>query len=183
MTMLSNLRFIVLLIAGLLSAACAWRSPREDYRNAEQSPPLEVPPPLTPPSWREAVRIPEVGAPRGGGASVAPAAAATLRLMDSPDHAFRRVRTALDRAGEVTVVGEREEERVVEVEVLTVREPTGHFLRRWFGRSRVERERLIVRITPDAADAVRVSVHDVSGRPAAGEAARRVLAVLRQRLG
>ncbi len=182
MTMPANLPLIVVL-AGLLAAACAWRSPREDYRSAEQAPPLEVPPPLTPPSWREAVRIPEVGAQSGGAASAVPASVAALRLMDSPDHAFRRVRTALDRAGEVIVVGEREEERVVEVEVLTVREPTGNFLRRWFGRTRVERERLIVRITPEAADAVRVSVHEPSGRPASGEAARRVLVVLRQRLG
>jgi uncharacterized lipoprotein len=183
MTMPLPFRLVALLIAAMLAASCAWRAPREDYRSAEQTPPLEVPPPLTPPAWREAVRVPEPGAPAGRASASTASAAVGLRLEDSPDHAFRRVRTALDRAGEVTVVGDREEERVVEVEVLTVREPSGNFLRRWFGRSRVERERLFVRITPEGDRAVRITLYDASGRAASGEAARRVLAVLRQRLG
>lgn len=172
-------RHLVLLFAAALAGACAWRSSREDYRSAGQTPPLEVPPPLTAPSWKDATRIPEIGSPKH---SVALFSATALRLEDSVDHAFRRVRTALDRAGEVTVVGESVEERLVEVEVLTVREPAGNFLRRWFGRTRIERERLFVRITPEGDRAVRVIVEDASGRAATGEAARRVLAVLRQRL-
>lgn len=183
MTMPSKFRLLLLLFGALFAASCAWRSPREDYRSAQQTAPLEVPPPLSPPSWREAMRVPEVSAQAGRTAAAAPATASVLRLEDSPDNAFRRVRTALDRAGEVTVVGEREQERLLEVEVLTVREPSGNFLRRWFGRTRVERERLMVRIEPEGEGAVRVVVLDGAGRGVSGEAARRVLAVLRQRLG
>ncbi|MDW8479245.1 MAG: hypothetical protein RML12_04610 [Xanthomonadales bacterium] len=170
-----------LIAAVLLAGGCAWFGTREDYRSATETPPLEVPPPLGRPDWQGATRIPEPVA----GATRAPAAlpGATLRLEDNPDHAFRRVLTALDRAGEVTVVGQAEAERSLEVEVLIVREPEGNFLRRWLGRARIERERLVVRVEPEGESAARVVLLDSGGRPSGGEAARRVLAVLRQRLG
>jgi uncharacterized lipoprotein len=181
------LRSISTLALALLLAGCGMFGTRTEYQRAQQVRPLEVPPELHAPSTQGTMVVPEVGAGRTAASGVPggrPALAGdVLIIADEPANAWRRVSLALDRAGEITVIGSDEAQRTVEVEVVSVVEPQGGWFTRTFRRSRVDRDVFTLQILADGSDRSRVQITDSAGRPASGEAARRISSVLRQRLG
>jgi uncharacterized lipoprotein len=183
--MIFRLTFILVLAA--LLAGCGMFGKRSEYQRAQQTRPLEVPPELHAPSIQGTMLVPEIGAVRGGEGAPAPTRPAlvgdVLVIQDEPGNAWRRVALALDRAGEVTVIASDEVQRTVEVELVSVVEPQGGWFSRTFRRSRVERDTYVLQVLGDGSDRSRVQILDQGGRPASGEAARRIASILRQRLG
>lgn len=194
---------VSLLLAASMLGGCSWFHHRSDYYNkAAESRPLEVPPDLDTPVTSNELVVPQAGrgAPSAGVVSAAPPAGATpvtstsdsssgLRVSDSPDHTWQRVGLALERAQVGTVSARDESARSYTVEIAGLAEPAQAEPQEhhWYSRilhpfggggsksSAAVSGSVTVRVSQDAGGA-RV---DVEGSP---EAARRVLAVLRDRL-
>jgi uncharacterized lipoprotein len=181
-------RFSMILLLAALLAGCGMFGTRSEYQRAAQVRPLEVPPELNLPSTQGTMIVPEVGGQRGAvdsrpGAARPAMAGDVLIIADEPASAWRRVSLALDRAGEITVIASDEAQRTIEVEVVSVVEPQGGWFTRTFRRSRIERDVYTLQVLGDGSERSRVQILDGAGRPASGEAARRISSVLRQRLG
>lgn len=195
-----------LLVAASLLGGCSWFHHRTDYYNkAAEERPLEVPPDLDTPVTSNELVVPAAGsgsAAAAGGSTVsaAPPAAnvssasaasggdssGALRVADSVEHTFQRVGIALERA-QVGTIGARDESAhsytvAVSGIVETQAEPQEHH---WYSRilhpfgggskSTPVSGTVTVRVASDGNGA-RVEVDG------SAEAARRVLAVLRDRL-
>lgn len=193
-----------LLVAASLLGGCSWFHHRTDYYNkATEERPLEVPPDLDTPVTSNELIVPAAGSgsTAAGGSTVntAPpaasvAAAATgggdsggaLRVADTVEHTFQRVGIALERA-QVGTIGARDESAhsytvAVSGIVESTPEPQEHH---WYSRilhpfgggskSKPVSGEVTVRVASDG-NGSRVEVDG------SAEAARRVLAVLRDRL-
>jgi uncharacterized lipoprotein len=195
---------VSLLLAATLLGGCSWFHHRTDYYSkAAETRPLEVPPDLDTPVTSNELVVPQPGSGAGAGASssvsAAPPAGATptvpssevangLRVQDSPEHTWQRVGLALERAQLGTISARDEGARTYTVAVNGLgapesTEPTEHH---WYSRilhpfggdsksSAPVSGDVVVKVSADGG-AARV---DVEGST---EAARRVLAVLRDRL-
>lgn len=178
-------RLFLTLCLAVMVTGCSMFGARSEYQRAQQARPLEVPPELHAPPAQGTMIVPEAGTARPTSVGTARPAMAgdVLVIADEPANAWRRVSLALDRAGEVIVVGSDEAQRTIDVEVVSVVEPQGGWFSRTFRRSRVERDTYTLQVLSDGGERSRVQIVDSAGRPASGEAARRISSVLRQRLG
>jgi len=191
----------LLLAAGLLGG-CSWFHHRSDYYSkAAETRPLEVPPDLDTPVSSNELVVPQSGSAASSGAvSAAPPSAGAapvtttsdsssgLRVSDSPEHTWQRVGLALERAQVGTISARDESSRSYTLEIAGLAEPAPVESQEhhWYSRilhpfgggsksSGTVSGNVTVRVSQDGGGA-RV---DVEGSP---EAARRVLAVLRERL-
>lgn len=192
---------VSLLFAASLLGGCSWFHHRSDYYSkAAETRPLEVPPDLDTPVTSNELVVPQAGsAASGGSVSAAPPAGAAavsstvdsssgLKVADSPEHTWQRVGLALERAQVGTISARDESARSYTVEIAGLAEPAPSAPQEhhWYSRilhpfgggsksSASVSGNVTVRISADGSGA-RV---DVEGSQ---EAARRVLAVLRDRL-
>ncbi len=179
------------------------------YQQATQARPLEVPPDLDQPSSSAALTIPaasarassEVGASSSAppmaasAASVAPAAtiapgatinAGDLQVTDTVSSTWKRVGLALERSGAASITGRDEAgyAYTVETTAQAVASDVGWFKKAITlgraGKKTTVRVPLTVRVSADGAGS-RVSIEG-AGDKASEEAARSLLAALRQRL-
>ena len=192
---------VSLLFAASLLGGCSWFHHRSDYYSkAAETRPLEVPPDLDTPVTSNELVVPQAGsaAASGGSVSAAPPAGAAavsstidssngLRVADSPDHAWQRVGLALERAQVGTISARDESARSYTIEIAGLAEPAPAEPQEhhWYSRilhpfgggskSTPVSGTVTVRVASDGSGA-RVEVDG------SAEAARRVLAVLRERL-
>ncbi len=179
-----------------------------DYKTAQESRPLEVPPDLDSPNGSSALTIPAVGspaaassassattAPPAGGVAVAPATAVAgsgatlsgdgLAVSDSPSSTWTRVGLALERSGAATIASRDESASTYTVET------TGQTTTRpgWFKRT-ITLGRAGNKVTAKVQLTVRVSANGQGSRvsvegandEASRDAARALLQTLRERL-
>lgn len=185
----------------LLVAGCGVFGGRGDvrYLAAEERPPLQLPEDVDRPNTASALVVP-------GDARAAPLSAEgpglappgidevvsgpldplRLRIDDSPDNAWRRVGLAIERSG-VGAIGARDEGAATYVVTGTTTERAAGDVG-WFGRM-LGRDKprnvtvtRVVRVVA-AGDGAEVRVEDESGRATADAYSRRLIAVLRERLG
>lgn len=175
-----------------------------EYRKAVQEHPLEVPPDLDTPSSSGALVVPSVSASTPAGTATASPSAASaaapppstavagvtlggdgLQVTDSVENTWSRVGLALERSGAATILGRDEAGRAYTVET------TGHTTSKpgWFkraitlghaGNKQTAKVQLTVRVSADGSGS-KVSVEG-AGDEASRDAARSLLATLRQRL-
>ncbi|MFI4969120.1 MAG: hypothetical protein ACHP7D_02860 [Lysobacterales bacterium] len=177
-----------------------------EYRKAVQEHPLEVPPDLDTPSSSGALVVPSVSAstPAAGTATASPSAAAPtaapppstavagvslggdgLQVTDSVENTWSRVGLALERSGAATILSRDEAGRAYTVET------TGHTISKpgWFkraitlghaGNKQTAKVQLTVHVSADGSGS-KVNVEG-AGDEASRDAARSLLATLRQRL-
>jgi len=197
---------VSVLLAASLLGGCSWFHHKTDYYNkAAETRPLEVPPDLDTPVTSNELLVPQPGA---GGAAANAASAGTvssappagvappvsaasdsssaLRVSDSAEHTWQRVGLALERAQVGSISARDESARTYTVEVSGLAEPAPEPQEHhWYSRilhpfgggskSQTVSGNVTVRVSAEGG-AARV---EVEGSP---EAARRVLAVLRDRL-
>lgn len=179
-----------------------FRHREPDYKSAQQTQPLEVPPGLDQPPTSEALTVPDAGsasstvpvtvngqpatdegASAGTPAATPPSATIsgnTLSLADDPDSAYRRVGFALERGGVGTVSAHDDGAHTYQIAVNSVVEvkSQGNFLHRIFHHDHNETVTGTVNVSIAASGSG--SVVNVQGDP---DAVERVLNVLQQRLG
>jgi uncharacterized lipoprotein len=191
---------VSLLFAASLLGGCSWFHHRSDYYSkAAETRPLEVPPDLDTPVTSNELVVPQAGsaasgasvsaAPPAGGAVVSSTtdSSSGLRVADSPEHTWQRVGLALERAQVGTITrDENARSYTIGIAGLADTAPVQPQEHHWYSRilhpfgggsksSSTVSGDVTVRVSADGSGA-RV---DVEGSP---EAARRVLAVLRDRL-
>jgi uncharacterized lipoprotein len=197
-------------IAIVVTSGCGWFHSRDDYyTRAVESRPLEVPPDLdAPPTTGELVipgneKTPPVAAATGTTPpAVALSGATGLHLTDTVDNAWRRVGMALERA-QLGTIRERDpvtHSYTLEVSGLVAARPTASDEEHhWYTRilhpfgggksaaasdadSRPVSGRLTVKVAAEG-DGARIDVESATGDTGSAQAAARVLAILRERLG
>lgn len=201
------------LAAVLLLSSCGYFHRNADrraneYRSAQETRPLEVPPDLDTPNGSSALTIPAAGSgpTSAGGSSVAPPASAAavaappsaalatggvtlsgdgISVNDSVESTWRRVGLALERSGAASVLARDESASAYTVET------TGQTTVRpgWFkraitlgraGNKVTAKVQLVVRVA-QAGSGSRVSIEGANDE-AARDAARALLQALRERL-
>jgi uncharacterized lipoprotein len=188
---------LFLLAATTLIGGCGLFHHRDDYYSkARETRPLEVPPDLDTPVASDELAVPAVGDSGSAAASAvgnappnAVMSGGALRLSDNVDHAWQRVGLALERAQVGTISARDATAHSYTVEVSGLETPvTVPAERHWYtrilhpfggGSQRTESVpvsgKLSVVVSADG-DGARVEVNGPE------EAARRVLAILRERL-
>ena len=196
--MSKSLRFVVLLSLGaLLLGGCGIFGKKSSYEASRASTPLEIPPGLDAPSTSGALEIPEsqgattaegVAAPAPTRTPYAPQAVvagdeSSLSLADAPAGAWRRIGLALQRSGVGEVVSSDEAAGTYTLKTEVVKREGGMFSK-MFNRDKVTTESAtrVVRVAA-AGEGSTVTVEDENGKTVEDEAARRVIAALKQRLG
>jgi uncharacterized lipoprotein len=197
---------IAVLAAAVLSACSMFHHHTDYYSKAAESRPLEVPPDLDSPPSANELTVPAAGsgaANAASGVSSIPPAAGTslseadLYVADSTQHTWQRVGLALDRAQVGTVSAHDEAALSYTIDFNSTIEtaapaPEHHWYTRVlhpFGGGsgggdsvrRPVKSQLTVRIAADK-EGSRVSVEGSAGDKAAADAARRIIAILRERL-
>jgi uncharacterized lipoprotein len=188
-------------VACLALAGCSLFGDRGDtrYLAAEERPPLQLPDGVDRPSAATALVVPGDNgrvlvsgegpgiAPPGIDEAVAgPSDAGRLVVDDTADNAWRRVGLAIERSGVGSIDARDETAGTYTVTGTTTeraRTDVG-----WFGRllgRDKPRNVTVTRVVRVAAESsgVSVQVEDVDGRRATDPYARRLIAVLRERLG
>ena len=218
MNRMSTLRWSVLvMLAATTLGGCSWFHHRTDYYNkAAETRPLDVPPDLDTPVTSNELIVPAPSATATTAttasanaappsANIAAGTASTgsttvltgdgLHVADSPEHTWRRVGLALERAQVGTISARDESARSYTVEVsglgVSTPVPEEHH---WYTRvlhpfggggtktvSQTVNGHLTVRVSEDKGGA-KVNVEGDSSDTATATAARRVLEVLRERL-
>lgn len=210
-------RRVALLLAvvalGFALGGCGWFGGKtKEYETSREERPLEVPPDLDAPATSSALTIPDTRPPAAGisasapGTSVPPSGDvpptppapvpssytagedSTLRVVDAPDGAWKRVGFALERSGVAAVAGR--DQTAGTYTVMGQREvaaPTDQgFFKKLFGGGKqgttTEAVTRVVRIVADGEGSL-ISVEDESGNLTTDEFSRRVIEALRQRLG
>ena len=206
---------LLLAVVALVFAlgGCGWFGGKtKEYETSREERPLEVPPDLDAPATSSALTIPDTRPPAAGisasapGTSVPPSGDvpptppapvpssytagedSTLRVVDAPDGAWKRVGFALERSGVAAVAGR--DETAGTYTVMGQREvaaPTDQgFFKKLFGGGKqgttTEAVTRVVRIVADGEGSL-ISVEDESGNQSSDEFSRRVIEALRQRLG
>lgn len=211
MNRIASIRWTLLATAAVVTlGGCSLFHHRDDYyRHAKQTRPLEVPPDLDAPPISDELAVPEpepdaTPAPSASSVGSAPPEAVlsqgALHVADTVDHTWMRVGLALERAQVGTITGRDEAAHSYAVEVSGLRpapaaEP--HEKRHWysrilhpFGGGRHQPQsgegqpvsgKLSVVVSADG-DGARVQVSGAPGTDSS-EASRRLLEVLRSRLG
>lgn len=196
--MSKSLRFVVLLVVGAaLLAGCGLFGRSNSYESSRASRPLEIPPGLDAPSTSGALEIPEAessGATTGVAASVPPASAyapqavvagdeSSLSLADAPAGAWRRIGLALQRSGVGELVSSDEAAGTYTLKTEVVQREGG-MISKLFNRDKVTTQSAtrVVRVAA-AGEGSTITIEDESGKTVEDEAARRVIAALKQRLG
>lgn len=194
--MSNTLRIIAVLVFGIAAlSGCGLFGKRSSYEASRESRPLEIPPGLDAPSTTGALDIPESGSTpaegRGDGAArvaTAPQAIlagdeASLSLADGPAGAWRRIGLALQRSavGEVVASDEAAGTYTLKTEVV---ERKGGMISRMFGRDKATSQSAtrVVRVVAEGEGSA-IRIEDENGDTVEDEAARRVIAALKQRLG
>ena len=204
---------LLLAVAAFALGGCGWFGGKtKEYETSREERPLEVPPDLDAPATSSALTIPDTRPPAAGisasapGTSVPPSGDvpptppapvpssytagedSTLRVVDAPDGAWKRVGFALERSGVAAVAGR--DQTAGTYTVMGQREvaaPTDQgFFKKLFGGGKkgttTEAVTRVVRIVADGEGSL-ISVEDESGNQSSDEFSRRVIEALRQRLG
>jgi len=203
--MSKSLRFVVLLVFGaVLLSGCGLFGRSNSYENSRASTPLEVPPDLDAPSTSGALEIPEAEAATTSDGTAAtasdtavsapPATAYTpqavvagdessLNLADAPAGAWRRIGLALQRSGVGELVSSDEAAGTYTLKTEVVQREGG-MISKLFNRDKVTTENAtrVVRVAA-AGEGSTITIEDENGQTVEDEAARRVIAALKQRLG
>jgi len=200
--MSKSLRLAVLLVLGTLAlAGCSLFGKKSGYEDSRANAPLEIPPDLDSPSTSGALEIPETGgtAAETGGTGATPGTAAapanyapqavvagdesSLNLADAPAGAWRRIGLALQRSGVGELVSSDEAAGTYTLKTETVERKGGMFSK-MFNKDKATTvvATRVVRVAA-AGEGSTVTVEDEDGKVVEDEAARRVIAALKQRLG
>lgn len=157
------LALLAVSVAGL--SGCKWfsKGAKGDYALAPEARPLEVPPDLNLPSTAGAMQIPSAAsATPATGASAATSSASGFNIPGSRDDAFAKVGEALEGIDGVTIASRAQLLGTYDVSY--------------------EGANFLVRVVGVEAGAY-VSAVDPRGLPATGEAATKLIAALKARLG
>ena len=198
--MSKSLRLVVLLVMGTVAlAGCNLFGKKSGYEDSRANAPLEIPPDLDAPSTTGALEIPEADgtvSDAGGtapGTTAAPANYApqavvagddsSLSLADAPAGAWRRIGLALQRSGVGELVSSDEAAGTYTLKTETVERKGGMFSK-MFNKDKATTvvATRVVRVAA-AGEGSTVTVEDEDGKVVEDEAARRVIAALKQRLG
>ena len=196
---------IAVLTAAVLSGCSLFHHRADYYSKAAEARPLEVPPDLDSPPSANELTVPAAGTGAAGSAvsgvsSVPPAAGKSLGesdlyVADTTPHTWQRVGLALERAQVGTISARDESAQTYTLDfnstVEVVAPPPEHH---WYSRvlhpfggdsgnstQRQVKSQLTVKVVADK-DGSRVSVEGNAGDKSASDAARRIMAILRERL-
>ncbi|MBL8299060.1 MAG: hypothetical protein JNN30_12045 [Rhodanobacteraceae bacterium] len=176
----SAIRIVLFTALIPLLSGCSLFKSKSEWDKAAEARPLEIPPDLEAPPSRGELVVPAAGTPRASARAGGSTGIDGLNVADTVDSTWRRVGTALERAGDLGAVAARDPDaHTYSLSVTTKRvRDEGGFLKRLFTRKKVETvtETVNIGVSADGGGS-RVSV---SGGAAA---VQRVVAVLRERLG
>ena len=172
--MSNSKNWIVVLAMGLALGGCGWLKPSasKQYETSGETRPLEVPPDLDMPQTQSALSVPDrseiATAPV---VSDAPSSIPELVIADTLEGAMRRVALAIERSGAGRVVERNDAASSLSVE-LPAETATGS-----------DSLAVVVKLESVEAERTRVRVTDAAGNAVDDVRARRLIEMLRQRLG